>query len=1612
MSPNLSPPAATLHQHLPTWLLHATPQQRALLQRRIRESLRATRRLRERFAHVQPVEAFCNAGLQNALAHWYPGAALPDPTLATLRTREPLHDSSWLEAAMQNFEAGTQVSLYAGKPVTAPLPLDSEQFVKGARNLDLGQRYQDHLHEHLDNDQYRLQLAEQDRAAFAAELTLARMKGLVDSRGEMLGEAAIAGIDELNIAPGRSRRLQCSFLSLFGFALHGPLLLRLQPQGGNEPCLLYLPGAKQDAVRQFPSLQAMGQALTRKLWDNDYRTFFSGYVSQANYPAYAARLRTVLFPSYPYTTLYPRTPVLERGESISWLRQAFPPRNSIWQQTLDKNARLLWDQAPWQGEVFAARARQQVLRVLDDAATLAIPVARREAAVQRARVEHWLSLGLTVANVAGLFLPALGAVMLVVGAAQVVEEFLDGVHAANEGDADAAVEHLFGVLESLVQFAALGAAAGYAEVEGPLEGWHLIEHSGRTRLWNGDTVPFSRTPPWPSGTPASSDGLIRWQSFSGFEREGKAYLVDQDEAGRWRLRTSPTHVSRPGLQGHASSAPVFEHERPMTWQADTLLERLTAAPSNLDAIAQARAWRSTGFSEADLRQIVVDHQRPPALLLDSLESFGATRLPPAPEEPIGCQALARQFPGLSSRVRSEILNTAPSKDLLRLQQTGRLPLAIAESARYALRQTRLNRALAAFHLDNGAQQDRDLLAIAQLQRLPGWSGQVRLELRAERPSGPLLRTTDTNHARVTKSVVRRGLRYQPYDETGQALGSDTDLFQALLQALPDSERQLLGLQIHEPLHLRDSLFEQAANDRTACTSDLGLPTIRPFLRLPTRQTDDPRLGYRLSGRRQGRISEEALFDELFPGSAQDDRQSLRLHLREQAGTHPDAFRRLLEQLRREYRNLDSVLENWLDEPTELPPAQAEQRRAARSAFAQRLRSAWRREPREGGASSFDDMALELEGHSLEQLPILPVRLGHVRTLTIQGLPSGADTRLGSFLEAFPNLRHLDIASNSLTLLPPQVGDLAALQLLDLSENVLDLDQTHNLDILTRLTALQNLNMTDAISPLPVQALRRLGQLPRLALLQLDLNYLDLTAEHFDALAQWPALRGLSLGDNDITLTPASRAALARLNRLERLYLYDNPLQMAPDLTGWNHLTSLDLQDTQISDWPQGLTDLLNRQPLSLRELDLSGNDITRIPALTDSAFATAAREDNQVRYSFDRNPLDEQSRQHLVEAGFSALPVLPANSDWYSEWPQALREHIALTAPDEQWQPLYDLFARLPDTAEYQAHPGFVDQRMRHMLTLLIDPEGAMADRAWGRSDLQRQIIDRLEDATQTCVDQASLLFQQSEADVLLWHTAVNAGNTVSDAGVIMDSAAGLLRQQLLDERIGQLYDARLARRRALAAIADDAPGQAVPPLHPDDDLDDSVLSAPNFLIDEVEMLLDARRRLQARLILPAQPQELAFGYLAQLSEATLERVFRAVSAEVTAQRFADWAPQQGTWRLWLRRVEAARFQAQDQQWEGATDYHGTLNEATTQPGPYTGAAVPTLYLQALERELGQIAWQVDGVVQRIDLVSGHYPDGDGIYQRASELLLQTRKAAEEALVHQLTLELARQHLA
>ncbi|PYB81392.1 dermonecrotic toxin domain-containing protein [Pseudomonas soli] len=1598
MTSPLPPLSAFIDARLPTWLRQAGQGRRATLESRIRASHSTSRQVREHLDMIATPQSFAEQKLEPSLREWYPNQSLPTSSQGWLWNIDSRRDMSWLEAALLNFAKGSRVRLATARHGDN-LSLDNQRFVDGVRALDIGGQYQRLLRTSVDNARFRTMLALQDRNALAADLVIADLRGLLDPSQLALGEALVGKRDFTTSASGQRCALQCCSLRIFDTVIHGPLLMRRTPRGREESCFLYLPG-DDTPLTGYPTFQHAAQALTRRLRNDRFRRHFARYIADFDKPHFFRRLRETLFPRYPYLGLRTPMPELTKGDRVSWLSQWFPPFGAIWQETLDHNARLPMAFVPWDGDCFEARARLAVQRLLADARTQAVPTAQRDAEQLAQQLEHWLSIGMTVLNLASLPLEVLQLPMLMVGGAQLVGTFLDGIHAANEGDADAAIHHLFDVIGNLAQFAVLGfAARGLAEPPGVLHDWLPAHGESGTRLWSGNLMPFSREAPWPVDTPLHATGLPRWNDKHWLILENRAFELEQGTADRWQLQPARGVRHKPVLRGsNGQGAWLLGHERPASWDTWQLLRRLGPPTRGLDDTLALRALQASSYDANALRKVIVEREPAPALLLDSLQALGADPVP-LPVPGAGDETLARDFPSLSPRVRAQVLDEATREDLHMLREHRRVPLAIAESARLYQREARINRALQGFYQGQAGHADRDEVAFAVLSHMSGRDTSLRIELRQDTPEGKLLLAVGAPHLPAI-TLTRDALGYR-YWQTGAMPADRVDLFHALFEALPEPQRRALELPEQTAQGLRDALFLRAHTQRDQVAAALRMPPLRKLFRLPGRLADG-RLGYALSGRGQGWLTEDELFDQLYPEDPLNNREQLRLRLREEAGSRPGAFERLLEAQRADFNTLDIGLQRWIDLTAPDPADTFHVRRNARSSAALSIRRAWRRQGTPDSESTLNHVVLQLDAEHLAELPRMETRLSHVRHLALSNLQDLYNANIDPFLRAFPNLRYLDLTQCRLNELPEALGELTQLRSLDLSGNRLDIDSEASLGLLTRLPRLERLLLTGAVENISAESLQRLSSLQHLWLLVADENYLAWEAEHFQALQQWPALTHLSLSLNDITLTEQSRAALNGLNRLQTMYLSDNPLDMAPDLTGWQRLQRLDLEDSALSQWPIGIEQLLNQRPLQLRELDLSSNLLEDAPHLRDSAFAQALRAGEDVSYNLNGNPFSERALLRLVDAGLTPVTGSSEAQLWRSDWPEDLQLHVTNTAQAPQWRPLYALFERLPQTPDFQRSPTTMSRRMQDILITLADLEPATHDvPGWGRAELQQQINDLLRDAGQECVDQAELLFQQVETQVNVWRTVARAPANASDTQVAIDTATALLRQQRLDERIGALFNARATRRRVLAQ----APDQAAPALDPDDDLPDEQLTAPNYPLDEVEMALHARMQLQTRLNLPSQPQVIRFDYLARLSGPTLQRLAADVEQYSNLARLAEWATDQAFWQGWMRRLHPARFTALVNEWAGASEYFDTLSEAGPVDTVYTGPTVPQAFIDVLVRDYPAIQWQRDGWLLRVDLVSGRYVDEGTLYLGISSVLLSTRQQAETSLMGSLTRE-------
>lgn len=168
--------------------------------------------------------------------------------------------------------------------------------------------------------------------------------------------------------------------------------------------VLYLPSHPTQALRHFDSLSEMAETLVKELKQPSYRDYFSQLIGLAGRAAFLNKLDT---------RLKDKLPDLEPALVAS-------------------------------DDIFDALVKAQIERVKQDAQLLLVPSAQVDRKAARARQQAWEAAGLTLRNLAGFFVPVIGALLLGQLVAQTLGEVYEGVRDWTQGHQHEALEHLLG----------------------------------------------------------------------------------------------------------------------------------------------------------------------------------------------------------------------------------------------------------------------------------------------------------------------------------------------------------------------------------------------------------------------------------------------------------------------------------------------------------------------------------------------------------------------------------------------------------------------------------------------------------------------------------------------------------------------------------------------------------------------------------------------------------------------------------------------------------------------------------------------------------------------------------------------------------------------------------------------------------------------------------------------------------------------------------------------------------------------------------------------------------------------------------------------------------------
>ncbi|WP_434628949.1 leucine-rich repeat domain-containing protein [Pseudomonas sp. Z1-29] len=602
--------------------------------------------------------------------------------------------------------------------------------------------------------------------------------------------------------------------------------------------------------------------------------------------------------------------------------------------------------------------------------------------------------------------------------------------------------------------------------------------------------------------------------------------------------------------------------------------------------------------------------------------YSAKQVPPDP----AARNLMDRYQGLPRSVAEELLRTATVEEYKGIG-ANRFSPRIDELARWTLLETRTVRAYEGLYIDNLGGADTDRLVLHSLDRLLNWSAEVRLDMRAYSFRGTLHDSVGAPQAKIVRTLVRGDdRRYTPFDDAGLELHGPTDIYQGVLQALPDAQRNALGIHIGQGERLRQAIGRSPLDldsMRVLLASD---PVRKPhydsrIMRLPGGM-DGYRPGAPASGPSASPTPEERAQD-LFPTFNAEQIRNLVRSLE----SRPGGANSTLVALQQSYSALEVDLSRWVSDTPQpaagtgviVSASDYQAARLNRQRWAEEIKRCLRRETELDefqGSHTRPSHVLELEEPMPGPLPPLRMRFTHVTYLQLAG--DSTTEGLVEFLQAFPGLRHLDIDGIPIRTLPEQITSL-----------------------------------------------------PDLGVLTLNNCRITLDANSHAALSSMTRLRVLDLSDNPLGGAPD----VSRMAELRQLKLRNTGIDQVPTgLETRPHLTTARLERNRITDLPPALFELPGEVS---KKIDLTGNPLSRAALDRVKAYAL----ENAEHMSVDAP--HELSRR--VQALYPSLSRRDANRFIFSlpgtldEVPGGLSrlesELAQLTADLERWR--QDVF--LPD---------------------------------------------------------------------------------------------------------------------------------------------------------------------------------------------------------------------------------------------------------------------------------------------------------------------------------------------
>lgn len=598
---------AFISKRLPPWVKQASPAEIAELRRLIASHRASRKRVEEATRGLAPPHAYALQVYGEGLASILPAGQ----SLAKLQWREmtrratgftsPYIESSLADPQpgllrlMQNFPDGE--TPLEGSGLFRPnsntlLSGDIDELKRIVRELDAGAQYQARLANLLDKN--KALFAEDKVAGFSLAVHIAALKKTIEPAVRAALDACVSPSGAADQPEsGAPLTAYPGLLSLLGCTVHDGVFIQLRgADDSDQGVVVYLPDNVDQPLRHYRSKVEYETTLVARLEKPADRAALCQRVALRDRTDFTEKLRKRLADTVP--DLQPE------GEAVH--------------ETLGKH----WADA-------------QIARAKDDARLLLVPTADADDKASQARLASWAALGWSVANLAGFFIPVVGAALLAQAVADVCSHVFEGVEDWAEGHDHEAVEHVLDVARIAASVAiTAGAVAGANSLVNRFARSSFVDSlepaamaDGSARLWHNDLGRYESS----SGDAEPDErGLLARDGRFWLRIDGRCYEVHQPRAqGPWRLR----HPSRADAYG-----PVVEYngerfwhlrdETPVAWNdAASMLDRLWPQAVALDARRADKLLLAAGADIDELRGILVENRPLPANLRSMLRGFDA-----------------------------------------------------------------------------------------------------------------------------------------------------------------------------------------------------------------------------------------------------------------------------------------------------------------------------------------------------------------------------------------------------------------------------------------------------------------------------------------------------------------------------------------------------------------------------------------------------------------------------------------------------------------------------------------------------------------------------------------------------------------------------------------------------------------------------------------------------------------------------------------------------------------------------------------------------------------------------------------------------------------------------